>query len=458
MDELEKADDFESKYNFRFEEAEAASGKSGAEFSVIGYARSGTMDTLRRKDETRKNKREERKERKAAKRKTKEEQLRRLKNAKREEMEAKLNQIRSVLGDVEEKGRVVDEATMMKLMEGDYDPEKFEKLMDEVYGDDFYEQQDAEWKTDRDVRETLLKDEDGKMIVGQDDAEGGLYDDEQGDDEEYGEDTETDDQDWDVDDFGEEDADANYEETETEKKLREKMMDELYKLDYEDIIAGIPTRFKYRKVEPNSYGLSTEEILFARDTTLKNYVSLKKMAPYREDVEHHAGSKKRRRFRDMLKEDLEETLKEQAEEEKARQGEEVAQCDDEGAKKKKNRRRQRKGKKQDKQEHDEVATSAGETSAELKASDNEKESNANADQENSKAKRKRKKKEEKTHNLEEAKAELGPAAEESGAVTNGDDKKATKKSKNRNPDKKRKKQKTVAVEGVPASRLASYNL
>jgi hypothetical protein len=35
------------------------------------------------------------------------------------------------------------------------------------------------------MRETLLKDEDGEMIVGQDDAEGGLYDNEEGDDE-YG--------------------------------------------------------------------------------------------------------------------------------------------------------------------------------------------------------------------------------------------------------------------------------
>jgi hypothetical protein len=70
--------------------------------------------------------------------------------------------------------------------------------------------QDAEWKTNRDVRETLLKDEDSEMIVGQDDAEGGLYDNEEGDDE-YGEDTEGADEDWnDADDYGEDAGDLTF--------------------------------------------------------------------------------------------------------------------------------------------------------------------------------------------------------------------------------------------------------
>ena len=460
MDELERADDFESKYNFRFEEAEAAAGKSGADFSVVGYARSSTMNTLRRKDETRKHKREERKERKAAERKAKEEQLRRLKNAKREEMEAKLSQIKSVLGAVEESGRTIDEETMMKLMEGDYEPDKFEQIMNEVYGDDFYQQQDAEWKTDRDVRETLLKDEDGEMIVGQDDAEGGLYDYEEGDgDDGYGEDTEGADEDWnDADDYGEGAGDVP---SETEKKLRDKMMDELYKLDYEDIIAGIPTRFKYRKVQPNNYGLTTEEILLARDTTLKNYVSLKKMAPYREGGEHRVGAKKLQRFREMLNQDLEETLKEQALEQEERQVEQPVQVDDEGhKKKKKKRRRQKKGKKEGEQQDDKGATKEEESRVELKSNKKEKEPIDSTEDDNSKAKRKRKKKDNKFGKLDEARAGSDIATEENGKVNgdraSGDDIKSKKKS--RKPDKKRRKLKNFVVEGVSASRLASYNL
>ena len=68
-----------------------------------------------------------------------------------------------------------------------------------------------------------------------------------------------------------------------ERKLEAKVEDELYMLNYEDIVAGMPTRFKYRQGEINSCGLSTEEIIFARDSTLKQFVSLKNW--------HHVRSK-----------------------------------------------------------------------------------------------------------------------------------------------------------------------
>jgi protein KRI1 len=171
IENLDRSDTFESEYNFRFEQAAGggagAGAPSGAELSVVGYARGQTMNTLRRKDESRRDKRLARQERKATERKAKEEQLKRLKNAKRQEMDAKLKQIKAVLGSVEDGGAPVDEAAIMKLMEGDFDPEKFEELMKESYGDDYYEQEDPEWKTDQDVREFVKSDEDGALLVGQ---------------------------------------------------------------------------------------------------------------------------------------------------------------------------------------------------------------------------------------------------------------------------------------------------
>ena len=54
-------------------------------------------------------------------------------------------------------------------------------------------------------------------------------------------------------------------------------MDELYGLDYEDMIGDMTCRFKYRQVAPNDYGLSTDDIINTEDGNLAKLVSLKKL-------------------------------------------------------------------------------------------------------------------------------------------------------------------------------------
>jgi protein KRI1 len=353
LNQLEKSDDFESQYNFRFEEA--SGNQSGAAFSLISYARGQTVNTLRRKDDSRRDKRLARNERKTAERRAKEEELKRLKNLKRFAMEQKLEEVKKVVGHMDDDDGDMDEAAIMKLIEGDYDPEEFEKKMQETFGDDFYEKEDPTWKTDHDVRDALMKDDDGNLIAGQGD-DGDMYDDaENPDDEgaEYGGEDEAGDDGWaNNEDYQEDDAEAYEEEegTELERKLKSKMEDELYKLDYEDIVAGMPTRFKYRQVESNDYGLSTEEILFAQDATLKQFVSLKKMAPYREEGEYNANGRKRRRFRDTLKLEIEEELKASGKQEPAEPKNEEEPEEEEATSTKRKRRRSKKNKSDDKEE------------------------------------------------------------------------------------------------------------
>ncbi len=482
LDELDQADDFEAQYNFRFEEAVSRT-QSGADLSNISYARGQTMNTLRRNDETRREKRLARQERKALERQAKEEQLRRLKNAKRQELEEKMKQIKTVLGDLDE--GAVDEAILLQLLEGDFDPDKFESLMKETYGDDFYQKQDSQWKSDLDVRESLKTDEDGALLVGQDDAEGGLYD--VGDEEEEGNDVENEssnnqegdnEEDW-PDDMEEEPYEDNAgEETELERKVKSRIMDELYKLDYEDIIADMPTRFKYKQVKPNNYGLSTEEILFCRDSTLKQFVSLKKLAPYQEDGEYVINSRKRRRFREMAKREIDELLQQEA----GLQQEYVEKNHDvETDQKQKKRRRKRSKKGED--ETEQVATEEPAKSA----------PNANVDA--TKSKRRRRKKNTSAAESEEFKnskndkdstimenqtTEKSKRAEDDSIddvkakrTSNNDEKvkkglsndkaekpdaKQDKKAKKKKLSKSKNEKKSKVIDGVSQSRLASYGL
>lgn len=281
LEELERMEEFESKYNFRFEEALAENDTS--RYQIVSYARGKPIDSLRRNDDARKKKRLQREERKLAERKAKEEQLRRLKNAKKAELQEKISKIRSICGSSNNQN-TLDEETLAKLMEEEFDPDKFSKIMDEAYGDDFYGEEDIAWKSDKDVKQSMAKDNEDLLLEGEyyDYDNEDLYDD--GNDDEGRKD------DDDVYDAEIEEDNDNYyaeeelEESSLDRQLKQKMLDELYKLDYEDIIGDMPCRFKYRRVEPNSYGLSCEEILFANDTALKQFVSLKSMNPYREIV------------------------------------------------------------------------------------------------------------------------------------------------------------------------------
>mmetsp|Transcript_20300 Transcript_20300/g.47686 ORF Transcript_20300/g.47686 Transcript_20300/m.47686 type:complete len:754 (+) Transcript_20300:83-2344(+) len=465
LDELDRTDEFESKYNFRFEEAVATGGDveaSGASHSIVHYARSSKSadNVLRRKDESRRQKRLARKERKAAERKAKEERLKRLKNAKRDELEGRMEQVRGVLGytkQVDEKGDpskpsmalgAAEEEMILKLMEGEYDPDKFEQVMSTAYGDDYYQAEDEKWNTDLDVKRDLANsDENERELLG----DGEMYDDVPADEDTFdNEKHDDDDYEDEYDEYHKDDAGEGGEDLEAsamEQKLHTKLEDELYKLDYEDIIGDMPTRFKYRSVERNNYGLSTEEILFARDGTLKQFVSLKRMAPYREDGEYQPGTKRRKRFRQMLKADNEEL-------DGADATEDVAKPDIEDGKKKKRRRQKKKGGSNmtDAKEPSDMKAEADETGR-------------------SEKKKRRRRKEDKPPKQPESEANvdepmkpvgLGIKSKGDQGDVHADDKTKSKKQKDKKQRKNRegnsKKSKKTKVKGVSSARLSAYGL
>ncbi|CDF40101.1 unnamed protein product [Chondrus crispus] len=217
----DKAEDFEAQYNFRFEDPDGA--------QVVSHART-VADSMRRPDDRRKKAREARKLRKQQEKLVKTEEIKHLKNLKRKEVKARLLAIQEAAGDgVDVSGIDLD---------ADFDPDQFNRQMESKFGDEYYSQ----------------KDEDMKQITKE-----GLA-------------TAT-----------EKRLEAK-ESEEVSKDLREdvnRLMDEYYNLDYEDIVAGVPMRFNYKKVDPEAFNMTAEEVLRMEDKELNRIVSMKYLAPYR---------------------------------------------------------------------------------------------------------------------------------------------------------------------------------
>ncbi|KAK0228294.1 KRI1-like family C-terminal-domain-containing protein [Armillaria fumosa] len=255
-------DRFESSYNFRFEEPDAAEIKS--------YPRN-ISSLVRREDTTRKDARERRKARKEEELQKKKEEVKRLKSLKMKEIRVKLDRIGREGG----KNFEADPALETLDLDADWDPEVHDAKMEELYGAD-EEVEDVEkpvWKDDIDIGDIVVSDDEQKSKkkkkkkkkkgIEEEDA-GGV------DADAMDADVEHEDEEWD----GTE---------EMRKKKLDEYMNELYELDFNDMVGGMTTRFKYTPVQAQNFALTPAEILMATDAELNEYMGVKKYAPYRKD-------------------------------------------------------------------------------------------------------------------------------------------------------------------------------
>ncbi|XP_006819512.1 protein KRI1 homolog isoform X1 [Saccoglossus kowalevskii] len=306
--QLEKEEEFERKFNFRFQEPDS-------DF-IKRYPRT-VGESVRTKDNKRASKRSERKDRKLQEKEKKKEELKQLKNIKKKEILEKIDRIKEVTGNKNVAFHDGD-------LEGDFDPQEHDKMMQNLLGDDYYSGEEDDTKPE---------------FYDEDPVEEN-WDDWTGEDGEY-----HDGDDYYVDnnlhceDLGFV-MDADYDPSQDKKKTKKKIMnemvaisrkkkrqskfaealerkkpvfdpeeknfgeyfDEYYKLDYEDVIGDLPCRFKYRNVIANDFGLSMNEILGAEDKELNQWCSLKKTCQYRpEDDEWNDVKFYKKKGRNLMK-------------------------------------------------------------------------------------------------------------------------------------------------------------
>ncbi|XP_046846378.1 protein KRI1 homolog [Xenia sp. Carnegie-2017] len=279
-EQLEKQEEFERKYNFRYEEPDSAQLKS--------YPRNVT-GTLRRKDNKRKEKREERNERKLKEKEKKKQELKRLKNLKKKEILEKLEKLKEVTGNPNVGFNDED-------LEGDFDPVKYDEAMQKAFDDEYYNEEETEKPEFNEEDWQDYEEENWDEWEGND--EGELHCDDPGFN-----------MDADFDDTASTTMNENNRRKKSlfasavyaskpsfdpNEKSFEAYFDEYYKLDYEDIIGDLPCRFKYRQVEPNDFGLTVDEILMCDDKELNQWASLKKSILYRTRDEERKDIKKYR--------------------------------------------------------------------------------------------------------------------------------------------------------------------
>lgn len=247
----EAAENYEAKYNFRFEEP------GGVEIATHPRIIEGIV---RKKDDRRKQKRAEKAERKLREEEERRRELKQLKNLKKMEIEDRLREVQNIAGE-----GAAEEDLLGKLLDGEFDPEKHDQAMAEAFGEDYYNQGDdeedledeefdrklavmAEYSSDEEADNTIAALIKKKTVQDKDDSDS----------------------------------------TQTAKEDVKKLLDEYFKLDYEDYVGGIPTRFRYKQVEPETYGLSFEEILMMDDKELNQVMGMKRVA-----ATYHDGPKKR---------------------------------------------------------------------------------------------------------------------------------------------------------------------
>lgn len=231
-----RAEEFEMNYNFRFEQPGAT--------EIITHPRD--IQSVRRKDEKRKRERDAKAAKENAAKQERLEEINRLRNLKKAEFEEKIRKIEEVTG----KPMDFDELDL----EGDFDPDQWDKKMLDRFNDEYYgeEEKKPTWDDDIDIAD---------LGIAEDDV------DPQGDETKSDRSM--------IQDV------APVKPTKREEKSRKRKIEALVDAAVPEALGPGGRMFKYHQSAPETFGLSVEDILFADDKDLNEFVGLKKLAAFK---------------------------------------------------------------------------------------------------------------------------------------------------------------------------------
>ncbi|XP_006461453.1 hypothetical protein AGABI2DRAFT_143340 [Agaricus bisporus var. bisporus H97] len=334
-------DHFESSYNHRFEEPGSS--------TIPSFPR--TLSTLvRREDSKRKEARERKKSRKQEELEKKKEEVRRLKALKMREVRRKLEKVGIEGGLIKssksngqakksrseedwdeengggDEGLEMDDALKELDLEGDWDPEKHDRQMAGLFaehdgyddggeGDNWEDEGQVDedgkpvWEDDIDIGDIYVPDEDQVPVPVESKKDKKKKKKKKKKDgvevENTGVDVDAMDADVQPQDADDDEEEEEWDGTEEMRKRKlDEYMEEIYNLDFNDMVGDLPTRFNYAPVAKQTYALSPSEILFATDKELNEFMSIKRYAPYKTDARKW-DTERQRKLRE-----LQATLKE----------------------------------------------------------------------------------------------------------------------------------------------------
>ncbi|KAK0410356.1 hypothetical protein QR680_005085 [Steinernema hermaphroditum] len=464
--DMAREEQFEHKYNYRYEEPD--------QDFIKQYPRT-IKESMRQGNEKRKKEREAYKERKEREKTEKKEEIKQLKKMKRAEIEEKLKKLKKMAGDEELPLNIDD-------LDEDFDPAKFDQRMKEVFSEKYYGNEDENVEDEEKPEFSDMSEIDSDGDDNYDDMEISTkpVNTEGSDDEEEQQ---------------QEDAPQHREKKESRRRKKrnskfaeavkkqkplfdpqaktfEEYFNDYYALDYEDILGDTRTKFHYRSVPANSFGLSVDEILETDDKQLNAWVSLKKATMYRSEQEEIFDQRAyERKAQNVEKKNkiLYEAKNPKkpkadvgddnsAEQHKVKVEPEEAPAEGEGASKKK-RRRNRKSQATDEphvkvEEEEEVSVPA------VKSEPVEEEAPEEANAESGEVSKKKRRRKKPKNQAEQAEVKEEPGVnQESVGTTDVVEKKArTRKRKHNNHEGGKRMQRPEELQSISDERLQAYGL